>query len=94
MHYFIQLSPAIEKWILKASEESNIDLVALGLPKDLNKLKKITKSEGAEENVQLKNLCKALIAGNGKTIVTLSKWLNHLYNHHRDADINILKENV
>ncbi len=93
-HYFIQLIPAIEIWILNAADESNLNIVEIGLPNELNKLKKITKQEGAIKNKLLINLCNQLIIGKSKAITTLSLWLNYLYIENRNADINKLKENV
>jgi len=94
MHYFIQLAPAIEKWILNVADEGEINIDNFGLPKDLDKLKKITKSESASENDKLKNFSKSLIGSNSETIAVLSKWLNYLFINNRNADINTLKENV
>ncbi len=93
-HYFIQLAPAIERWILNAADESEIDLNFFGLSRDLNKLKKATKSMFISENENLKTLCKTLVASNSSSIMTLSHWVNYLYKHNRNADINVLKENV
>lgn len=90
-HYFIQLAPAIEKWILDAADESKINLEELGIPKDLEKLKRLTKNEAVSENEQLKALCRQLMNGNGKSVNTLATWLNYLYDNNRNADINALK---
>jgi len=93
-HYFIQLVPAIEKWILNAADEIELNIEKIGLPRDLKQLKKITKNDAASENELLKDLCTRLIMGNGRTITILSSWLNYLYEHNRNADINVLKGNV
>jgi hypothetical protein len=93
-HYFIQLSPAIEKWLLAAANEGEIDLVSFGLSYDLNKLRKKTKTMFAEEHDNLKSLCKALYNSKSASIATLSDWLNYLYKNNRNADINILKKDV
>ncbi len=42
-HYIIQISPAIERFFLKAAEEKNIDITAYGLPTDLKSLTKRSK---------------------------------------------------
>lgn len=93
-HYFIQLTPAIERWLLAAATEGNVDLASFGLSYDLNQLRKRTKTMFAEENQDLKSLCKALRKSNGASIATLSSWLKYLYTNNRNADINILKGNV
>ena len=43
-HYIIQISPAIEKFFLKAAEEKGIDITKnYGLPTDIKNLTKLTK---------------------------------------------------
>ena len=93
-HYFIQLVPAIEVWLLNAAEEGNINVENFGLPKDVNRFKKVSKSLFASENENLKRLCKRLINSDSKTMRTLTLWLQYLFEHNRNADINVLKENV
>ena len=93
-HYVIQLAPAIERWVLNAINESNIEIEDLGIPNDLEGLKKYTKHGLVSENEEIKRLCKRLVNSNGATINTLSAWLNYLYAHNRNADINTLKEDV
>ena len=93
-HYFVQLVPAIEKWILNTAEEANIDIESKGFPTDVYKLRIRTKSELASENQKLKELCTELTKSKSETIATLTRWLVYLYEHNRNADINTLKENV
>ena len=45
-------------------------------------------------NENLKRLCKRLINSDSKTMRTLTLWLQYLFEHNRNADINVLKENV
>ena len=90
-HYFIQLAPAIENWILNVIDEGRLNVDDLGLSRDLNKLKKVTKSESANENEDLKKLCKRLVNSNSETMITLSRWLNYLFENNRNADINALR---
>jgi len=42
-NYIIQITPAIEKFFLKATEEKGIDIKTFGLPVELKELTKITK---------------------------------------------------
>ena len=42
-HYIIQISPAIERFFLKAADEKEIDITTYGLPNDLKSLTKMTK---------------------------------------------------
>ncbi|MBE2289671.1 MAG: hypothetical protein IAE95_08965 [Chitinophagaceae bacterium] len=93
-HYIVQLVPAIERWVLKIIEEGQVDMEGLNLQADLNGLKEFTKYESANESEELHRLCKRLINSNSHTMKTLIMWLTYLYKHNRNADINILKENV
>ena len=93
-HYFIQLAPAIEVWILKVAKESDIDISTYALSNDLGELKKATKSKFAESDENLKRLCKKLVGSEGETIKILSSWLNYLFLENRNADINKLKGHV
>ncbi|MDY9919573.1 MAG: hypothetical protein U2P89_11985 [Proteiniphilum sp.] len=51
-HYIIQISPAIEKFFLKAANEMGVDItIEYGLPTDIYALTKITKQvSGKNEN--------------------------------------------
>ena len=55
-HYIIQICPALEKWILNVCELENIDLDEFGLSKDLEQLKRYTKSQSGLEDKKLKYL--------------------------------------
>ena len=91
-HYFIQLAPAAEEWILNAAKETGLDLNKIGLPNDLRGIMQFTKHESANENILLINLCNELKKANGKTMGTLTLWLNYLFENNRNADINIMKK--
>ncbi len=90
-HYFIQLAPAIEVWLLAVADEGGINISDFGFSRDLNMLRKNTKSMFAGENENLKKMCKRMVSSNSETMNTLSQWLNYLFEHNRNADINILK---
>jgi hypothetical protein len=91
-HYFIQLAPAIEKWILNVADEGNVDMADCGLPSDLNGLKRVTKSVFVNENEKLKNFCKKLVNSNGATITTLTSWMQYLYTHNRNANVEAMRQ--
>jgi len=93
-HYIIQLVPGLEKWIVNVIAEGNVAVEDLNLPEDFEGLKDYTKYKFVNESEELKNLCKRLVNSDSKTMATLSNWLNYLFKHNRNADINILKENV
>lgn len=89
-HYVIQLDPPLEEWILRIADEGNVDVLDYGLTTDINKLKKITKSELAEETAELQRLCRALINSNSQTITRLCNWLNYFKEKQHQSDIKEL----
>ena len=91
-HYFIQLVPAVEQWALNAAKEGGVSLKDFGAPNDVAGLKKIIKHETANESVLLKNVCKQLIACRSKPIKTWTAWLQYLYTHNRNADVEAIKQ--
>lgn len=93
-HYFIQVIPAIEKFVLNAIEEAQIETEDLNLPLELEALKRYTKYKLVNESEDIKTLCKRLVNSNSNSMKTFSYWLTYLLEHNRNADINILKENV
>lgn len=89
-HYIIQLNPPIEKWITEVTDEANLDLEHFGLPKDIGKLKKLTKSELASETPELVSLCWALLQSNSQTISKFASWIRYLKENRYKSDINQL----
>lgn len=90
-YYIIQLNPPIEKWIIEVTDEANLDLGEFGLPKDIARLKKITKSELASETPELVSLCWALLQSNSETITRFANWIRYLKENKYKSDINQLK---
>lgn len=88
--FVIQLNPPLERWILEVAQEANVAIEDFGLPSDIDKLKKVTKSELADETKELKELCKALLSSNSETIKRLSSWIKYLKEKNYKADINEL----
>lgn len=89
-HYMIQLDPPLEQWILRIAEEGGINVLDYGLSTDINKLKKITKSELAEETTELRSLCRALLNSASPTMTRLCNWLNYFKEKQYQSDINEL----
>src|ERR1700733_5170759 len=69
-HYFIQIVPAIEKWVLLVAKEANIKLSDFGLPTDLNKLGKRTKTDNIDDDPVLIKFCQHLVSCNSKSMAT------------------------
>lgn len=91
MHYFIQVVPAIERFVLHVIEESQIEIDDLNLPTELEELKRFTKYKLVNESEEIKKLCYRLVNSNSESMKTFSLWLTYLLEHNRNADINTLK---
>jgi len=89
-HYIIQISPAIEKFVLKSAEEVGINLEDFGLPNEFEHLKKITKRITSRDNIQLRNLFFELKNKNASQIVLLSNWILYLKEKTYEAKIEDL----
>jgi len=90
-HYFIQICPAIEKWILQVCHESLIDLNDFGLPADLEGIKKITKSQRSSYDDRFVQLFNVMRQSEHLSIRKLQNWLNILVKDNYNVDINELK---
>jgi hypothetical protein len=89
-HYIIQLNPPIERWIIDVANEAGLDLDHFGLPKNIERLKKRTKSELASETPELVSLCWALVQSNSATIIRFANWIRYLRDNRYNSDINDL----
>jgi hypothetical protein len=90
-HYIIQISPAIESFILKSAKEVGVSLRTYGLPEDLNGLKKITKRQTSRNNPNLRRLFSHLKNKNAPQIVTLSNWISYLKEKNYESKIEELQ---
>lgn len=89
-HYFIQISPAIEKWILDESGKCGLDLGEYNLPSDLKKMKKL-KSPAQRNDVRFAQLFKDMLASDGSdTINELQRWLVFFRDNNFKANIDLL----
>jgi len=91
-HYIIQISPAIEKFFLKAAEEKNIDIAKFGLPIELKELTKITKQISDKNEADFKMFRQLFIElSDASEIVRLANLIQYLgYNMYK-VDIEELK---
>lgn len=94
-HYIIQITPAIEKFFLKAAEEKNMDITSYELPVDLKDLTKITKQiSGKNEEIfkTFRRLFKEL--SDSPEFVKLSNLIQYLGNNTYNIAINEVKKIV
>jgi hypothetical protein len=90
-HFFIQIVPAIERWILKNVEEAALDLTEFNLPVDFEQFLKITKTADKKHNTDLKALFKALKQAKPKGIETLTNWVTYFKENNRNATIDFFE---
>lgn len=87
-HYFIQIVPAIEKWLILQADEVGIDFKNHKLPHDFNQLRQQSKTMKTKKDPNFKGLFKALMKEKATGVVLLQKWIIYLKEHPYDADLN------
>lgn len=90
-HFIIQISPAVESFIMDCAKQNKIDLEGFGLPDNINELKKITKKQTSKRNPQLSRLFTELKNKNAPQIVTLSNWISYLKENTYHSNIDKIK---
>jgi len=91
-HYIIQISPAIEKFFLKAAEEKGINITTFGFPIGLKELTKITKQISDKDEANFKTfrqLFKEL--SDASEFVKLANLIQYLGDNMYKVDIDELK---
>lgn len=83
-HFIIQVSPAVEVFILNAVKELGVDLEKHNIPSDFEKTKKID----AKSSVKYRNLFKAL--KKASTFVKLASIVRYLKEEQYNADEHVL----
>lgn len=91
-HFFIQICPAIENWIIQICRESKIDLKNFGLTDSLNELKRITKSQSTMFDERFIKLFKAMRQSENVGVKRLELWLKILFEKNYQVDINELRD--
>lgn len=91
-HYIIQISPAIEKFILDEAAEKNVNLEEYGLSNELDKLKQITKKATSKKESRLSLLFKELLRIEASQVVVLSEWIQYLKENMYESKIELLRK--
>jgi hypothetical protein len=90
-HFFIQVRPAIEQWILKECEKGEIDLQEYELPESLKALK-LMKGLSEREDARFKRLFKAMLENEKcDELIVLKNWLIFLRDNNYDTDFKNFK---
>jgi hypothetical protein len=90
-HFIIQISPAIESFILKAANDAEINPEEFNLPQEIEQLRQVTKKKTSRENHELRSLFTELKNRNASQIVLLSKWILYLKENNYNASIEEIK---
>lgn len=90
-HFIIQISPAVEQFILDAVELTEINMEDYNLPTSLERLKKVTKSTNSKEDPRFKKLFRQLRKIGGTDLDTLSAWIRYIRENPYAVDIEIIK---
>ncbi|MDR1877074.1 MAG: hypothetical protein LBQ84_05570 [Flavobacteriaceae bacterium] len=89
-HYIIQISPAIEAFILQCADEKKIPLENYDLPSEIKELTKRTKQIVSKKDPTLKKLFKMF--KDSQECIILKKWIEHLITYTYKSDIQLLKQ--
>ncbi|MEP7171332.1 MAG: hypothetical protein ABI855_18330 [Bacteroidota bacterium] len=79
-NYIIKIKPEIEKFLINASKESNINPVDFNLPADFLGLSQITKSKNIKNNKDFTQCIKAMINANAPSLSDLKNWIEEIFN--------------
>lgn len=89
-HFFIQVSPAIEKWILAECDKGGINLSDYNLPSDLKGLKDL-KSGTQRNDVRFSQLFRDMLQNERcDEIIELHRWLTFFRDNHYNSNIEAL----
>ena len=89
--YCIEITPAVEVFILKVCEEIEINLAEYGLPNELRELKRITKSLTTSKDERFTKLFKQMKECENEKVKKLIHWISLLKKDNYQVDINELK---
>lgn len=89
-HFVIQVSPAIERWVLNQCENATINLSNFNVPGDIYGLKAL-KGLSQRNDQRFKQLFKAMLKNeNCKGIIELKRWLTFFFDNNYNTDLDLL----
>jgi hypothetical protein len=91
-HYIVQISPAIESFILENVKLAEINLQDFDLPSDFNAFKKSTKETRSKNDDKFKRLFKAINNAGSREFNLLASWIRHLKDNPYKVDFDYLKD--
>jgi hypothetical protein len=90
-HYIIQVSPAMERFIMDNAIAVKISLPDYGLPGELESFKKLSKTVNTQKDVRFKALFNALYQAEAKDMIRLANWVGYLKEYTYQVDLNVLR---
>ena len=83
-HYFIRISPAMDKFLLDCAAEQGINLQDYGMPSEFSEFTKMTKDVKAKNDYRFKSLFGAL--AESKELLKLRSVINYLNDKQYNCD--------
>ncbi|SDF75207.1 hypothetical protein SAMN05216464_12821 [Mucilaginibacter pineti] len=77
-HYIIQISPAIESFLVAGAKAAELSLADFNLPIDFDRLKKVSKSVNSKDDPRFKKLIRGIVKAQAPEFVKLSNWIKYL----------------
>lgn len=90
-HYIIQVSPAMERFIMDNAAAVEILLPDFGLPETLEPFKKISKSVNTQKDGRFKALFMAMHQAGSKDMIRLANWVGYLKENTYQVDLEVLR---
>ena len=91
-HYFIQIVPAMEAFILKIAEGLGLRLKDFDLPDNLDLLKKEAKTTTSKNDPRFRKLFKAFLTNDAADIRQVKAWLSYLKETGYQASLEELQK--
>jgi len=94
IHHYLILHPVIEKWLYALAVQGNVSPEDFKLPKEWKDFKRIAKTttDNNKHYDDIRKFAKALKKTNAPGVQVLTEWTQYLKTHHRNADMNELKQ--
>lgn len=89
-HFFIQVSPAMERFILMNAAAVNLDLADFDLPSDLDKLRKHSKLVRSKDDIRFKRLFKAIHKNGSEEFQRMAAWIKYMKDNPYNIDLKVL----
>lgn len=91
-HYIIQISPAVERFIMTNAASVGVLLEDYDLPSNFELFRKESKTVTSKNDDRFKRLFKAIKHKNALDFQRLANWITYLKKENYLADLNVLKK--